>query len=115
MPIYEYRCLPCGKKSSLYTRSINSTVEPRCSHCQSLDVQRAVSSFAYHKSLKTVHQEFGPPPGPGVPPLDYYADPRNVGRHVEEAFQKHGMAMPESVRESIDSARDGNLPEGLDL
>lgn len=115
MPIYEYRCLGCGKVSSLYTRSINTTVEPRCGHCQSLDVQRAVSSFAYHKSLKTVHQEFGPPPRPGVPSLDYYSDPRNVGRNVEESFLKYGMEIPKSVRDTIDDSRDGKLPEGLDL
>ena len=65
------------------------------------------------KSLQSIHEQYGPPPG--TPSLDYYQDPRNVGRHVEEAFQKHGVDMPQSVRDSIDSARDGQMPKGLDL
>ena len=115
MPIYEYRCGTCEKKSSFFTRSINDTLVPVCSHCQSPDMQRAMSTFAYHKSLKTVHEQSGPPPGSGVPSLDYYNDPRNVGRHVEDSFQKYGVEMPQSVRDTIDAARDGQLPEGLDL
>ena len=115
MPIYEYRCGACEKKSSFFTRSINVSLDPICSHCQSPDMQRAISSFAYHKSLKAVHEESEPPRGSGVPSLDYYRDPRNVGRHVEESFQKHGIEMPQSVRDTIDAARDGQLPEGLNL
>ena len=46
---------------------------------------------------------------------DYYSDPRNIGRHVEESFAKHGVDMPDSVRQSIDSARSGEAPKGLDL
>ena len=115
MPIYEYICRPCGTRSSTFTRSITDTVAPVCSHCGSADMRRAVSSFAYHRSLKTIHEGSGSPPGLGVPSLDYYKDPRNVGRHVEEAFQKYGMELPESVRETIDAARDGELPKGMDL
>ncbi len=115
MPIYEYLCAACEKKSSFFTRSINVSLDPMCSHCRSTDMQRTISSFAYHKSLKTVHEESGPPRGPGVPSLDYYKDPRNVGRHVEESFRKYGVEMPLSVRDTIDAARDGRLPEGLDL
>ena len=115
MPIYEYRCLTCGGVSSLFIRSMNGPLDPVCSHCKSADVRRAVSSFAYHKSLKSVHSEYGRPPGPGAPSLEYYKDPRNVGRYAEEAFRKHGVEMPPSVRDNIDAAREGVLPKGLDL
>ncbi len=115
MPIYEYRCRACERKSSFFTRSINDSLEPVCPHCDSPDMRRAISSFAYHKSLKTIHEESGPPSGIGAPSLDYYKDPRNVGRRVEESFQKYGVEMPQSVRDTIDAARDGDLPAGLDL
>ena len=91
MPIYEYRCRACGKRSSFFTRSVGDSLDPVCSHCKSSDMHRAISSFAYHKSTKTIHQEYGPLPASGVPSLDYYKDPRNVGRYVEEAFQKYGV------------------------
>ena len=113
MPIYEYRCLECGRPSSVFTRSVSQEVEPVCAHCGATTLQRLISSFAHHKSLKTIHQESGPPPG--YPDPNYYSDPRNIGRHVEESFQKHGLAVPEKVQETIKAARDGELPKGMDL
>lgn len=114
MPIYEYRCQACQRTSSFFTRSISSPLEPVCPHCDGSDMTRAVSSFAYHRSFKTIHEDYGPPPE-GASPLDYYKDPRNIGRRVEDSFQKYGVEMPESVRDNIDAAREGKLPEGLDL
>ena len=113
MPIYEYRCAACQGISSFFTRSINDPVEPVCSHCGGREMRRAISSFAHHKSLKSIHEESGPPPP--NPTLDYYKDPRNVGRYVEESFQRYGMEMPKSVKENIEAAREGELPKGLEL
>ena len=113
MPIYEYRCGDCGNLSSFFTRSINAAVEPVCSHCQSVDMVRCMSSFAMGKTLQAVHE--ANPMGSGPQSSEYYKDPRNIGRHVEERFAKHGVEMPQTVRESIDAARGGNLPKSVDL
>ena len=112
MPIYEYRCQGCGKVSSFFTRSIGSPVEPVCRHCQSRDVVRRMSSFAMGKTVQSVHENS--PTGAGAPPLGYYNDPRNIGRHVEESFSRFGVEMPQSVRDTIQAAREGELPKGLD-
>ena len=114
VPIYEYLCGACGKKSSFFTRSIGASLEPLCSHCGGEEMTRAISTFAYHRSLKTIHDSSSVP-APGAPSLDYYNDPRNIGRNVEETFRRHDVEMPESVRDRIDSARSGEVPEGLDL
>ncbi len=111
MPIYEYRCNGCGQLSSFFLRSINSPLEPACSHCQGKDMQRCMSSFAMGKTEQGVQERLS---GSGVSPQEYYSDPRNIGRHVEDTFRRHGMDMPPSVRESIDSARQGNLPPGVE-
>jgi putative FmdB family regulatory protein len=113
MPIYEYRCLGCGKVSSFFTRSVSAALEPVCSYCQSRDMQRRMSSFSMGKTVQSVHQQY--PASSGGPPLEYYSDPRNIGRQVEESFQRYGMEMPSSVRNTIDAAREGELPKGLDL
>lgn len=70
-----------------------------------------MSTFAMVKTVAGVH-EVNPMDGSS---RDYYSDPRNIGRHVEESFAKHGVDMPDSVRQSIDSARGGEAPKGLDL
>ena len=111
MPIYEYRCDGCGQVSSFFIRSINSPLDPACQHCQSKDLQRRMSSFAVAKNVQSVHEQF---PTAGGPNKDYYSDPRNIGRHVEETFQKRGMEVPPSVRETIDAARSGEMPKGVD-
>jgi putative FmdB family regulatory protein len=112
MPIYEYRCQQCGKVSSLFTRSISASLEPACTHCQSKDVQRRMSSFALGKTTQSVHEQH--PYLSSMSSPYYYSDPRNIGRHVEESFQRYGMEMPSSVRETIDAAREGELPKGMD-
>ena len=112
MPIYEYRCVSCDRVSSFFTRSINAELTPVCSHCQSSDMHRRMSSFALGKATQSVHQQY--PAAGGTSALDYYSDPRNIGRNVEESFQRHGVEMPESVRDNIAAAREGSLPKDLD-
>ena len=111
MPIYEYRCGGCGQVSSFFIRSINSPLDPTCQHCRSKDLQRRMSSFAVAKTVQSVHEQF---PTAGGPNKDYYSDPRNIGRHVEETFQKRGMEVPPSIKETIDAARSGEMPKGVD-
>ena len=45
MPIYEYRCDECGKKSSALLPSFSSP-DPICPHCGKLALRRLVSTFA---------------------------------------------------------------------
>lgn len=113
MPIYEYRCGHCGRVSSFFTRAISQPLQPECRHCQSRDMQRRISTVAVGKTARSVHERY--PSSSGGHPSDYYSDPRNIGRHVEESFARHGMEMPDSVRETIEAAREGELPKGVDL
>ena len=113
MPIYEYRCQECDQVSSFFLKSINSGLEAVCNHCQSTNMQRRMSSFAMGKTVGSVHESFAPGSEHRSP--EYYQDPRNIGRNVEQAFSKYGMDMPKSVRDNIDSAREGNKPKGMGL
>lgn len=45
MPIYEYRCKECGKKSSALLPSFSSP-DPACPHCGKPALGRLVSTFA---------------------------------------------------------------------
>jgi len=110
MPVYEFYCPECRKKSSFLVRSLSS-FEPKCSICGSPDVSRVISTFAYHKSLKTIHEESGEPSMFSGP--DYYKDPRNIGRWAERKFQDMGMEMPSEIQQEIQAAREGELPESV--
>lgn len=43
MPTYEYRCMGCGKVSSIFFRSFSQVTEPRCPACQSSEMSRLIS------------------------------------------------------------------------
>jgi len=111
MPIYEFACQNCRRRSSFLIRDISVPFAPKCSICGSTDLSRVVSGFAYHKSLKTVWEESGEPTA--HPGDDYYRDPRNIGRWVEKKFQDMGQEMPSQIQEEIRAAREGVLPEPL--
>lgn len=111
MPVYEFFCPTCHKKSSFLVRTASSSFEPKCSICGSADVARIISTFAYHKSLQTIHEESGEPGKFSSP--DYYKDPRNIGRWAEKKFQDMGMEMPSEIQQKIQAAREGDLPESV--
>lgn len=113
MPIYEYRCGNCGGMSSFFTKSITTAVEPVCAHCQGTDMRRAMSTFATGRSSRPGQDNYSSDMRGA--PQDYYRDPRNIGRHVEDSYGRHGVEMPESVRNTIQAAREGALPKGLDI
>jgi putative FmdB family regulatory protein len=50
MPIYEFRCQECGKKSSFLLLSINSALDPCCQHCGSHKLVRLISRIAVLRS-----------------------------------------------------------------
>ncbi len=108
MPIYEFFCPSCRKKSSFLVRS-GSSFEPKCSICGSANVNRIISSFAYHKSMSTIYEESGDPGTVQNP--NYYKDPRNIGRWAEKKFKDMGMEMPGEIKQKIQAAREGELPE----
>ena len=57
MPIYEYRCEECGKRSSSLLASFSSA-DPPCPHCGKLALRRLVSTFATVSSGESA-DEFG--------------------------------------------------------
>lgn len=113
MPLYDYRCNACNATTTVFTQSVFNQVDPVCAQCGGKDLARLVSSFAYHKSASTAAEESGP--SPRFPTLDYYKDPRNIGRHVEDSFKKFGVEMPDSVKEQIQAAREGTVPKEVEL
>ena len=102
MPTYEYRCQSCNLKSSFFVRSIQK-LSPSCPECHSGDMERVISAVSFKMSSGTGAQS------------DYYRDSSSIGRNVERSYKKFGVDMPESVRKTIDDARRGKMPKGLDL
>ena len=92
-------------------RSVKAPLNARCAACGSTDMIRLISRFAYHKSTQTIWEESGEPGNSRG--LDYYKDPRNIGRSTEKKFKEMGMDMPDSISQQIQAAREGELPDSI--
>ena len=111
MPLYEFRCRNCNTKFSILVKSVAEPVTAKCSTCGSSDLARVISSFAYYKSTKTIWEESGEPQYSSGP--DCYKDPRNIGRWTEKKFGELGLDMPAEIKEQIQAAREGEVPDSL--
>jgi len=58
VPIYEYRCDECGRKSSALLPSFSSP-DPTCPHCGKPALRRLVSTFATVSSGDDGGDDFG--------------------------------------------------------
>ena len=58
MPIYEYRCSACSKKSSALLPSYSSP-DPACPYCGKPELKRLVSTFATSRSSDDGGDDFG--------------------------------------------------------
>lgn len=105
MPIYEFQCQRCQKRTSVLVRTVSSPVDAICPACGGKDLVRLVSRFGIARTVSSVHADSSGPAGP-----DYYKDPRNIGRGIEKKFSEMGMEIPSEIRGMIDAARDGQMP-----
>ena len=109
MPIYEYDCADCDKRTEAFHRSLSTARRPDCDHCGSARTKRALSRFATPKTEAQVMEQYGAP-DPGAGP-DAYKDPRQIGRWAEQRFDELGVEIPAEARQMIDAAREGELPD----
>lgn len=99
MPIYEYRCVDCRKRSSRLILNIKRPPSVSCSYCQGTNLQRILSRFASPKSEEARLEALADPSKYGN--LDEN-DPQSMAR-----FMKHmGKEMGEDFGDDIDEALD---------
>ena len=72
MPVYEYRCEECGKRSSTLLGSYSSP-DPACPHCGKAALRRLVSTFA---TVSSTESDFG---GDGEGEHDHDHDHDEIG------------------------------------
>jgi putative FmdB family regulatory protein len=103
MPIYEYRCGDCRKKTTVITLSVNETVEPVCSHCGSRALTKLVSRVAVRKSEESRLESLADPSS--LAGLDEN-DPKSVARWMKRMGQEMGEEGGEDLDEEIDKAME---------
>jgi putative FmdB family regulatory protein len=105
MPIYEFLCHSCRHKFGVLVRQPSATSPIECPSCGAADIERLMSTFAYHRSVNTIYEESGEPTL--LPKADFYQDPRNIGRWTEKRFSELGLEVPNKIKKDIQIAREG--------
>ena len=99
MPIYEYRCRQCGKRTTRLVLSISAAPQETCAHCQSPDMERLLSRFASPKSKEARLEALSDPSNLGG--LDEN-DPQSMARFMK----KMGQEMGEDLGDDLDAAME---------
>jgi len=110
MPIYEYRCGACRRRSSLYFQTFSAAerAEPRCEHCGSADVSRLVSRVAVIKSEESRMDDLADDAALGD--VDE-SDPRSIARWARRMGDQLGEDVGDDFREMVDQLEAGEMPD----
>ncbi|MBI2872770.1 MAG: zinc ribbon domain-containing protein [Chloroflexi bacterium] len=108
MPIYEYRCLNCRKRVTIFVRTIGQAPSPVCDRCHGNNLERLVSSFAVMKSWGASLDK--------VPFSDAGADvdeedPRAMAGYLRRMKHEMGEEAGPEFDEMVDRMEAGELPD----
>ena len=102
MPIYEYRCADCRKKTTALVLVRARERDVRCAYCGSADLAKLVSRFATPKSEEARLDRLSDPSSfAGVDETD----PKSVARWMKQM----GREMGEDVGEDFDQAIEDEM------
>ena len=113
MPIYEYRCQDCHRRTSVLWRSF-SEVEaepPRCARCGSTNLVRLVSRVAILHSEESRLEDLADPSS--LAGLDEN-DPRSIARWMRKMSGELGEDLDPEFDEVIDRLERGQSPEEIE-
>ena len=107
MPIYEYRCRDCRRRSQILTLRVSEKVVEVCQHCGGCRLDRLMSRFAMPRSEESRLDSMADPSSFGSVDEN---DPRSVARWMrrmgKEMGDEVGGADFDEMVDSIESGED---------
>lgn len=103
VPIYEYRCLDCTKRSSILQLSRSASSPALCAHCGSDRLERLLSRFASPKSEEARMESFADDASSGFDENDPAATERMMKHMGDELGEDFSDGMAEAIESSDDS------------
>ncbi len=106
MPLYEYLCLDCRKRSTVLVLSLANQAPATCSHCASTRVERLLSRFASPKSEESRLEASLDPKN--LAGLDEN-DPQSMARFMTKMGKEMGEDLGDDFSEAIESGDAGAM------
>ena len=108
MPIYEYRCSACGKRTSVFVRSVTSKARPVCEHCGSAKLSRLLSKVHVHGGSGRASLD-DPSSFDGIDEND----PRAVARMMRQMGDESGEALGPEFDDMVGRMERGESPDDV--
>ena len=108
MPIYEYRCRRCGRRTSLLLLSYKERAEPICPRCGSKDLARIMSRFATVRSEESRLEAMAD--DPSLAGVDEN-DPRSVARFMKKMGREFGDELGDDFAAAVEEAEEAEAAE----
>src|SRR3990172_7433268 len=110
MPIYEFRCDRCRRRSSVFTRSIGGEVDAVCSHCGSREMSRLISRVAV---VRSEDDAFAGLDESSLGDVDEN-DPKSMARWVRKMSRQMGEPLDSEMESDLERMESGEMPDGFD-
>ena len=107
MPIYEYRCRSCVRKSSVLVRTFSPPERIQCSHCGSHETERLISTFVTLKSEDSRLADLSDPSS--FADVDE-KDPKSMARWLRRMEHALGEDLGEDFQEMTEMVEAGQSP-----
>jgi putative FmdB family regulatory protein len=113
MPIYEYRCQDCRRRTSILWRSFSEAEaeSPRCARCGSTNLVRLISRVAVLHSEEGRLEDLADPSS--LDGLDEN-DPKSVARWMRKMSGELGEDLGPEFDEVVDRLEAGQSPEEIE-
>ena len=112
MPLYEYRCQDCRRRSTILVRSINNPTGAACDHCGSSNMNRLISKFSFRRSWGS---SLDWAPDTGYPENIDNEDPREVAGWMRRMQQEMGGEVTPEFDAMVDELEsEGGFDDGGD-
>jgi putative FmdB family regulatory protein len=106
MPLFEYHCLDCTKRSTVLVLNPANQAPAACSHCTSARVERILSRFASPKSEEARLDALADPSS--LAGLDEN-DPQSMARFMKTMGEETGEDLSDDVSAAMESAEAGGM------
>jgi putative FmdB family regulatory protein len=111
MPYYDYRCLNCNRRFSIFmTYSEYGQKVVLCPHCNSQQVQRRIGRVRVARSEESRLENLADPSS--LEGLE--DDPRSLGRMMRQMSGEMGEDLGPEFDEVIDRLESGQSPEEIE-
>jgi putative FmdB family regulatory protein len=112
MPLYEYRCLECRKRSSVFlSYQEYGRTAVTCPHCGSANLKRLISRVRVMRSEDSRLDSLADPDDWGD--IDEN-DPRSVARAMRRMGDEMGEELPDEFDEVVDRLESGEDPQAIE-